>query len=54
MTVTGNAGNNGSPLNLNVSYTLGDGFGALGIMGFLEALLTEKAWAEPYRIDRHH
>ena len=43
--VTGNSGNNGSPLNLTVGYTLGDGFGALGTMGFLEALLTEKAGA---------
>ncbi len=42
--VTGNGSNNGSPLNLkNVGFTLGDGFGALGTMGFLEALVTEKA-----------
>ncbi|MBC9882178.1 LEPR-XLL domain-containing protein, partial [Bradyrhizobium sp. INPA01-394B] len=41
--VSGDPSNNGSPLNLNVSYTLGDGFGAIGKMGFLEALLTEKS-----------
>lgn len=41
--VSGDPSNNGSPLNLNVGFTLGDGFGAIGKMGFLEALLTEKA-----------
>ena len=44
--VTGNGANNGSPLNLHVGYALGDGFGALGTMGFLEALVTEKTGAD--------
>ena len=39
--VAGNASNNGSPVNFNVSFTLGNNFQAVGTMGFLEALLTE-------------
>ena len=45
--VAGNASNSGSPINFNVSFTLGNGFQAVGTIGFLQALLTEPNEANP-------
>ena len=39
--VAGTSANGGEPINFNVGFTLGNGFQAVGTMGFLQALLTE-------------
>ena len=39
--VAGASANGGEPINFNVGFTLGNGFQAVGTMGFLQALLTE-------------
>ena len=36
-----------SPLNFNVTFNLGDGFQAVGTMGFMQALLTEPSVLKP-------